>query len=93
MSLSIHDLDGRTISEVSTRAREVHLDQVHGTRTLTLEIDRFPLSEGTYELSAAVRDESGQRELDVRSRMLRFDVLKGKNTDGGLITLPARWVV
>ena len=93
VSLSIHDLDGRTISEVSTRAREVQLDRVHGTRTVTLEIDRFPLSEGTYELSAAVRDESGQRELDVRSRMLRFDVLKGKNTDGGLITLPARWVV
>lgn len=91
--LSLHDLDGRTISEVSTRSREVFLDQVHGPRSVTLEVDRFPLSEGTYELSAAVRDESGQRELDVRSRMLRFDVLKGKNTDGGLLTLPARWVV
>ncbi len=91
--LSLHDIDGRTISEVSTRSREVHIDQVDGTRTVTLEIDHFPLSEGTYELSAAVRDESGQRELDVRSRMLRFDVLKGKRTDGGIITLPARWVV
>ena len=91
--LSLHDLDGRTISEISTRSREVHIDDVHGARVVTLEVDRFPLSEGTYELSAAVRDASGQRELDVRSRMLRFDVLKGKNTDGGIITLPARWVV
>lgn len=91
--VSLHDIDGRTLSEVSTRTRDVHIDQVDGARTLTLEIDQFPLSEGTYELSAAVRDETGQREFDVRSRMLRFDVLKGKVTDGGVLTLPARWVL
>ncbi|HWL42897.1 MAG TPA: ABC transporter ATP-binding protein [Ilumatobacter sp.] len=91
--LSLHDIDGRLLSEVSTRAREMHIDQVAGTRTVTLEVDQFPLSEGTYELSAAVRDESGQRELDVRSRMLRFDVLKGKLADGGIVTLPARWTL
>jgi ABC-type polysaccharide/polyol phosphate transport system ATPase subunit len=91
--VSLHDIDGRTLSEVSTRTRDVHIDQVDGARALTLEIDQFPLSEGTYELSAAVRDESGQRELDVRSRMLRFDVLKGKIADGGVVTLPARWVL
>jgi ABC-type polysaccharide/polyol phosphate transport system ATPase subunit len=91
--VSLHDIDGRTLSEVSTRTRDVHIDQVDGARTLTLEIDQFPLSEGTYELSAAVRDESGQREFDVRSRMLRFDVLKGKIADGGVVTLPARWVL
>jgi ABC-type polysaccharide/polyol phosphate transport system ATPase subunit len=91
--VSLHDIDGRTLSEVSTRTRDVHIDQVDGARALTLEIDQFPLSEGTYELSAAVRDESGQRELDVRSRMLRFDVLKGKVADGGVVTLPARWVL
>jgi ABC-2 type transport system ATP-binding protein len=91
--VSLHDIDGRTLTEVSTRTRDVHIDQVHGARTLTLEIDQFPLSEGTYELSAAVRDETGQREFDVRSRMLRFDVLKGKIADGGVLTLPARWVL
>ena len=91
--VSLHDIDGRTLTEVSTRTRDVHIDQVHGARTLTLEIDQFPLSEGTYELSAAVRDETGQREFDVRSRMLRFDVLKGKVADGGVLTLPARWVL
>ena len=91
--VSLHDIDGRTLTEVSTRTRDVHIDQVDGARTLTLEIDQFPLSEGTYELSAAVRDETGQREFDVRSRMLRFDVLKGKIADGGVLTLPARWVL
>jgi ABC-type polysaccharide/polyol phosphate transport system ATPase subunit len=91
--LTLLDQEGRMISEVSTRARDAHIDVVDGTRVITFEIDHLPLSEGTYELTCAVLDTTGQRELDVRSRMLRFDVLKGKVTDGGLLTLPGRWVV
>ncbi len=78
---------------MSTRARGAHIDRVHGRRTITLEIDSLPLVEGTYEMSCAVMDESGQRELDVRSRFLRFDVLKGETGDTGLVTLGGHWNV
>ena len=49
--------------------------------------------EGTYELSCAVVDESGRVEYDVRSRCIRFDVLKGDNHDAGLVSLGGGWQV
>ena len=89
--LSVYDQDARLVTEVSTRSRDTFIDQVHGTRTVRLEIESLPLVEGTYELTCAVVDESGQREYDVRSRFVRFDVLKGESDDGGLVTLGGTW--
>ena len=91
VTIRITDQSGTLITEIGTRSRGVHIDQVHGERTLTLELDHLPLAEGTYELTAIVRDESGQREYDVRNRFVRFDVLKGANGDGGLVTLGGSW--
>ena len=89
--LSIYDQNATLITEVSTRSRDAFIDQIHGTRSISLEIESLPLVEGTYELTCAVVDESGQREYDVRSRFVRFDVLKGDSDDVGLITLGGAW--
>jgi ABC-type glutathione transport system ATPase component len=89
--VTLHDQSGTLVSEVGTRSRNVRIDQVAGARTVTLELDHLALTEGTYELSAAVRDESGQREYDVRNRFVKFDVLKGSDGDGGLVTLGGHW--
>jgi ABC-type polysaccharide/polyol phosphate transport system ATPase subunit len=89
--LSIYDQNATLITEVSTRSRDAFIDQVHGTRTISLDIESLPLVEGTYELTCAVVDESGQREYDVRSRFVRFDVLKGDSDDVGLVTLGGAW--
>ncbi len=93
LRLMVHDQAGTLITEVSTRTRNVRIDQVHGSRKITLELDRLALSEGTYELTAEVLDESGQREYDVRNRFVKFDVLKGDAGDGGLVTLGGDWLV
>ena len=91
--ISIYDQNATLVTEVSTRSRGAFIDQVHGNRTITLEIDSLPLVEGTYEMTCAVIDESGQREYDVRSRFVRFDVLKGDTGDGGLVTMGGTWNV
>ena len=91
--LSVHDQIGVLVSEVSTRTRGLVIDRVEGTTTLTLGVDALPLSEGTYELSCTVRDESGQRELDTRVKFLRFDVERGAANDGGLVSLGGSWSV
>src|SRR5690606_5233192 len=69
VEVTFHDLDGRVLSVVSTRARGIEIDVVDGTRSLLLDVDSLPLAEGSYEVSVGVRDESGQRELDMRSRI------------------------
>jgi ABC-2 type transport system ATP-binding protein len=89
--LSIFDQQSTLVSEVSTRSRSALIDQVHGERTVTLQIDALPLAEGTYELTAAAIDETGHHEYDVRSRYVRFDVLKGPTADRGLVTLGGTW--
>ena len=91
--LTIADQEGHVVSTVSTRARDAHIDVVHGERCVTLEIDSLPLSEGTYELTVAVLDDTGRRELDVRSRVVRFDVLRGPVVDGGVVTLGGKWTL
>jgi ABC-type polysaccharide/polyol phosphate transport system ATPase subunit len=91
--ISIFDQNATLVSEVSTRTRDVFIDQVHGERAVTFELESLPLTEGTYEMSCAVVDESGQREYDVRSRFVRFDVLKGDTDDRGLVTLGGAWNV
>jgi len=91
--VSFLDQHGVLVSEVSTRSRDIRIDQVHGARTLTLAIDSLPLVEGTYEITCAVLDDSGEHELDVRSRFVRFDVLKGDTDDRGLVTLGGTWTV
>ena len=91
--LSVFDQNATLITEVSTRSRGALIDQVHGARAIVFELDALPLTEGTYELTCAVVDESGQREYDVRSRFVRFDVLKGQTGDKGLITVSGSWNV
>ena len=91
VKISIYDQNATLVSEVSTRMRNALIDQIHGTRTIALELDALPLTEGTYEMSCAVIDDSGQREYDVRSRFVKFDVLKGTSGDQGLVTLGGTW--
>src|SRR5690606_10979397 len=91
--ITIRDLDGRVLSADSTKARSAVIDAVEGERSIMLDIDDLPLAEGSYEVSLAVRDSTGQRELDVRSRMARFDVLRGDHPDGGVLTLGGTWKV
>lgn len=93
LELSIFDQGGTLVSEIGTRGRNTTIDQVHGDRVVSLELDSLALTEGTYELTAKVRDESGEREYDVRSKFVRFDVLRGNQGDGGLVTLGGNWTV
>jgi ABC-2 type transport system ATP-binding protein len=91
--VEFHDQSGNLVSQISTRRRAVPLGPIDGERHLNLRIEHLPLNEGTYELTFAVRDGSGQREYDVRSKFVRFDVLRGDHADGGLVTLGGEWSI
>ena len=91
--LSIYDQNATLITELSTRTRDVVIDRVHRARSVVFELDALPLNEGTYEMTCKVLDQTGRREFDVRSRFVRFDVLKGASGDKGLITMSGHWVI
>jgi ABC-2 type transport system ATP-binding protein len=89
--IEIFDQSSTLVTDVSTRSRDAVIDRIDGTRTVSFELDALPLTEGTYEITCSVLDESGGRELDVRSRCIRFDVLRGASADRGLVTLGGTW--
>ena len=91
VKVSIFDHHAQLVTEVSTAGRDAHLDQLHGTQTLRLEIDTLPLNEGTYEMTCSVTDELGRHEYDTRSRFVRFDVLPGRHRDGGVLSVGGAW--
>lgn len=93
VQLSIFDQQTTLLTEVSTATRNAHIDQVDGTKVVRLEVDEFPLNEGSYEMSCVVSDESGRHEYDNRSRFVRFDVVPGSHRDGGLLSLGGTWSV
>lgn len=93
VQLSIFDQQSTLLTEVSTATRNARIDQVDGTRVVRLEVDEFPLNEGSYEMSCVVSDESGRHEYDNRSRFVRFDVVPGAHRDGGLLSLGGTWNV
>jgi ABC-type polysaccharide/polyol phosphate transport system ATPase subunit len=89
--VTVVDQAGLKVSEISTRRRGFAVPPIDGECEVVLEIDSLPLLEGTYEISTTVRDHSGQRDLDVWDKCVRFDVHRGKPYDDGLITLGDRW--
>lgn len=93
LQLSIFDQQSLLLTEVSTATRNTNIDRIHGTKVLRLEVDDFPLNEGSYEMSCVVSDESGRHEYDNRSRFVRFDVVPGSHRDGGLLSLGGSWTV
>ena len=90
-TISIFDQNGVLVSSVSTAGRNHEIAEVRGSSQVRLSIDSLPLLEGTYEISCAIRDHTDQRELDVRNKCLRFDVLRGQTHDAGLVALGGIW--
>jgi ABC-2 type transport system ATP-binding protein len=89
--VAIFDQNGIRLSEVSTKRRGFDLPALRGESELVLEIDSLPLLEGTYEVTTIVRDRTGQRDLDVWDKCLRFDVNRGAVHDDGVLTLGGEW--
>ncbi len=90
-TISVFDQNGVLVSSVTTAGRHYEFAAVSGSLQVRFSIDSFPLLEGTYEVSCAIRDHTDQRELDVRSKCLRFDVLRGQTQDTGLVALGGQW--
>lgn len=95
VGFSIHDQNSNLVTEVNTTGRAVDTASIDdgAWRIYTFHIPSLPLNQGSYEMSFKVLDETGQREFDVRSRLLRFDVMKGEHADGGTVTFGGVWDV
>jgi ABC-type polysaccharide/polyol phosphate transport system ATPase subunit len=93
ISIAIHTVEGVHVTEPSTKEYGCSPEELGGSAWVDLAVDSLPLLPGTYDLSAAVTDESGLHVYDHRHRAHRFDVEAGQPREslGGIVTFGGRW--
>lgn len=91
---SIYSADGVYVAGPNTRDAGLIFDTLEGTGSLELRVERLPLVPGTYDVTAAIHDESGTHPFDFREKVLRFNVELGTPRESwGVVSLGGEWVV
>lgn len=75
----------------SSKNNGVSLPNVNGSRTVTLEIPKVPLLEGTYHLTVALRNARETREFDHWEHGHKFDIHQVHRFDSGIVAIDTTW--
>ena len=92
-SIRITHLHGTEIWATSTEKQAVDVPISVGFGNLSLEIEKLPLLNGTYEISVVVADQSEVHEFDHWEKRIRFDIQQDDNYDTGLVGISSSWNV
>jgi ABC-2 type transport system ATP-binding protein len=90
-ALRITHLHGTDIWGTSTVKQSADVPMSVGNGKITLEIEKLPLMNGTYEISVIVADQSEVHEFDHWEKRIRFDVQQGDNYNTGLVDIRSSW--
>jgi ABC-type polysaccharide/polyol phosphate transport system ATPase subunit len=93
--VGLHTIDGTHITAPTSRDVGLIPDVIHGDGVVDMHVERLDLLPGSYDLSAAVSDETSMHVYDQRHRAVRFDVQPGTPREpfGGILTLRGRWEI
>ena len=92
--IALHTLEGQHVTGPNTRDAQLSTGVLQGEGYVDLQVPRFMLTPGTYDLTVAVYDRSLTHAFDHREKLLRFDVIPGEPSDRfGVMTLGGTWVV
>ena len=89
--LKFSTLNGTDIWSASTRTNGIALPKVLGQGFVAYDIESLPLLEGTYLLSAALRNGRETVEFDHWEHGHKFDVHQKNRFDEGIIVVNGRW--
>ena len=91
VGLRITDLHGTNVWGTNTKRRAFTIKDVFGIGQVELEIPRFPLLAGTYDLTIALSDMSEVHEFDHWDRRIRFTVSQHVTFDEGITFVEGSW--
>jgi hypothetical protein len=94
-TLSVNTLEGLQVTGPTTREAGAVVDEVKGTGTVDLKVDRMLLLPGTYTVSASCTDETISHPYDHWHKALHFDVKTGTphETFGGIVSFDGHWSI
>jgi len=89
--LKISALNGLDVWSTSTRTNGIALPRVIGSGAVELNIPTLPLLEGTYLISAALRNGRETVEFDHWEHGHKFDIHQVNLFDEGIVNINSKW--
>jgi ABC-type polysaccharide/polyol phosphate transport system ATPase subunit len=93
--IAIYSDTGVHITGPNTKKEGFPIDSLEGKGFVEYQVDSLPLMPGTYLLSAAIYDLSGQHPYDHWEQSWKFLVLESETVTHryGIITMPSHWKI
>jgi ABC-2 type transport system ATP-binding protein len=91
--IQIETVSGELVWSTTTQRGAATLRVLDGPATAELAIPSLPLAEGTYYLSAAITDATGNTEFDHCQHWAKIHVVDGPVGDGGVVAIPSVWSI
>ena len=89
--LTITRVDGTVVWSGTSQNSRPPLGLLGEQASLEVSIERMPLLEGSYFLSAAITDATGTTEFDHLRNWVKFEVHQEQFFEEGVLSLPASW--
>ncbi|MFM8866746.1 MAG: ABC transporter ATP-binding protein [Ilumatobacteraceae bacterium] len=89
--LMITRVDGTVVWSGTSQNSRPPLGHLGEQASLEVSIERMPLLEGSYFLSAAITDATGTTEFDHLRNWVKFEVHQEQFFEEGVLSLPASW--
>jgi ABC-2 type transport system ATP-binding protein len=91
--IQIETVSGELVWSTTTQRGAATLRVLDGPATVELAIPSLPLAEGTYYLSAAITDATGNTEFDHCQHWAKIHVVDGPVGDSGVVAIPSVWSI
>lgn len=89
--ITISRVDGTVVWSGTSQNSRPPLGNLSEQVSLEVSIERMPLLEGSYYLSAAITDATGATEFDHLRNWIKFEVHQEQFFEEGLLSLPSTW--
>jgi ABC-2 type transport system ATP-binding protein len=91
IKVSIAKIDGETVWSTTSQSAQPPIRALSEPSVMSVSLDRVPLLEGTYYISASCADSTGTTEYDHCQNWVRFDVHQQHLFEEGVVSIPSNW--
>ena len=91
--ITISRVDGTVVWSGTSQNSRPPLGNLSEQASLEVAIERMPLLEGSYYLSAAITDATGATEFDHLRNWIKFEVHQEQFFEEGILSLPSTWTL
>ena len=91
--ITISRVDGTVVWSGTSQNSRPPLGNLSDQASLEVAIERMPLLEGSYYLSAAITDATGATEFDHLRNWIKFEVHQEQFFEEGILSLPSTWTL